>query len=434
MLSRSAIRDRNRVIYGVMRLIALSAVLALASGAVAQDTSWVITNAKIEVGNGQVINDTSLVIDQGRIVAIGGDLTKFSFPKIDGTGLVVYPGFIDAFTRSGLKLPDQPATPVAPAFPSTISGMFWHGNRRGVFADLDAEKLLDPASFSKDYYSNGVTTIHAASARGSFGGWSVITDLVADGLKVGQVMQTLSFAGGGGGFGGGGGGGAGATAPAYPTSLMGRIAVMRQVLWDAKNPGDDSVLKALSPAVQGAKPALFSANTERECFRAFRLSRETGLRPVLLGGREAWRSLEDLAGTDVVVSLDPGFEPTVDPTAASETPLEVRQDRRAAWLAEANYVDRLAKGKVRFAFSADREADKLLELVRKHIGWGLDRNTALRALTIDAASILGIQDKVGTIEVGKRANLAIMTGDFADPKTVVKFVIIGGKRIEVSPK
>lgn len=411
-------------------------LLAITFNAKAQERSWTLSNARIEIGNGRVIERGTIVVLEGRIKSVmEGNPAGTTGTMVDCTGLTIYPGFIDGFSRNGLKTPEAGPAITGPNYRDNVPLEFWRGNRRGVFADTDASALIDPEAFGKDYFANGVTTIHAASGRGQFGGWSAIFDLEKDGLIKKEAMQTIAF-GAGGGFGGGGGGGTAQTGSNYPTSLMGRIAVMRQVLWDSVNPGDDAQLKALNPAVSGKAIVAFSASTEREIFRALTLSEQTNINSVLVGGREAWRVADDLKakGVSVLLNLDAGTEPTVDPNAASETPLEVRQERRATWLEDAKYAQKLAATGVPFGFFADREGDSLLDLIRKHIEWGLDRRTALSALTSSTAKILGVDREIGLIEEGMRANLTVMDGDFAKPGTKVKWVMMRGAKVEVESK
>jgi imidazolonepropionase-like amidohydrolase len=63
------------------------------------------------------------------------------------------------------------------------------------------------------------------------------------------------------------------------------------------------------------------------------------------------------------------------------------------------------------------------------VAWGLPREKALRAITIDTAEILGVADQVGSIEVGKLANLAIWQGDPLELRTPVPRVLVGGRDV-----
>lgn len=397
-------------------MVALS---ILTTTALAQ-RSWVLENARIEIGDGRVIERGSIAIRDGVISAVGTTVDASGLEKVDCSGLTVYPGFIEGFTRKGLKLPDAPTLATPPTYREDPPINFWRGNRRGVNSDLNAADMIDPTDFDAAYFQNGVTTVNAASGRGGFGGWSAIFDLDTDASK--RVIKAKAFQTLTPGFGGGAG---------YPGSILGRFALLRQVLFDARNPGEDKMLAELNSAATGNAPILCTANSDREIYRMLNLARETGFPPAILGGKEAWKFGDHLRSVAVVVSLDSTTAPSKEPAAGSETPRELAEERYAQWEEDAKYVAKLNAAGVSFAFSADGNRDDLLKLVRGHISRGLPRDIALKSLTSTAAKIFGVEKEVGTIEVGKRANLAVFTGDFASEASTVKQVFVRGSKQEV---
>ena len=68
------------------------------------------------------------------------------------------------------------------------------------------------------------------------------------------------------------------------------------------------------------------------------------------------------------------------------------------------------------------------------VAWGLDRDEALKALTIDAAEILGVADRVGSLEPGKDANLFIAKGDPLEIRTAITHVFIDGRDVGLDNK
>jgi imidazolonepropionase-like amidohydrolase len=97
---------------------------------------------------------------------------------------------------------------------------------------------------------------------------------------------------------------------------------------------------------------------------------------------------------------------------------------------------RLAQAGVKFAFSTgDNTNVRLLPYnAAMSVAWGLKREDALRALTIDAAEILGVADRLGSLEPGKDANLFIATGDPLEIRTQITRVVIAGKDVGVDSK
>lgn len=389
------------------------------------------------MGNGRVIPSGTIVVRDGLIASVqeGALAGAANVPVIDLTGKTVYPAFIDGFARAGLSVPDQGTLPTPPSYAENPPTSFWNGNRRGIRADLDAQKLLDPASLGKAWFEQGIGLANLAGPAVTMGGSTALfhtggkpeSALVKHG-----IMQTVSL--GGGGFGGGGGGGG------YPGSIMGRIALVRQIFYDAqfeaakRSATQDPVLAALYWAVQGTMPVGFAASTERDIERAFQIADEFKLKLWLIGGREAWRHADRVKQNNVVVVLDPaaGVEPSVEP--AGGTPQEARIERRDQWRETAKYAIKLAAAGVPFVWGSGLGRAQFLSNVRQQVELGLSRETALAAMTINAARAFGIENRFGTVEAGKVASFTIMNGDFAKKETKVTMVVIAGERFEMEAK
>ena len=96
----------------------------------------------------------------------------------------------------------------------------------------------------------------------------------------------------------------------------------------------------------------------------------------------------------------------------------------------------LARAGVTFAFGTGGAANNRLLPYEAAISvaWGLDRDRALKAITLDAATILGVADRVGSLEAGKIANLFIATGDPLELKTAFTHVFINGRDVGLTTK
>ncbi len=405
----------------------------VAQAAYAQTKDIVINGARIEVGDGTVIPIGSIVIHDGKISQVGATVSAPADAEIiDGKGWFIFPGFIEAYSTRGLKLPDAPAAGTPPDNRNTAPATMWHANRRGIRIDLVASKCLDIADRLKDSYSNGVTTALLAPGNGSLRGSASVIDYVDKG-NVLNPLAAEEIALRGGGFGGGGGGG-------YPGTLLGVTALVRQVLADAQSYAanepakKDAGLENLKPLMNGQMPALFVADTAREIVRASRIAEEFGLRLAVMGGREGYRELDLLKAksTPVILSLDVSDAPSKKVEVGSDaTPQAVLDDRYNVWLEHSQNPKVLSEAGIPLAFTQGLGFGDYLPGVRKLITQGLSRDAALKAMTSGAAAILGVSDKVGSIQVGKLANLVIMNADFADEKSVIQTVIIEGKKIDV---
>ena len=236
----------------------------------------------------------------------------------------------------------------------------------------------------------------------------------------------------------------------YPNSLMGVFAALRQMLLDAqryreaqqtyersprgmRRPNQNRSLAALLPVLDGAMPVVMYADREREIRRALDLAKEFKLRAIIAGGREAEKVAEQLRENKVPVLLSLNFpkRTTAALPEADPEPLRVLRERVEA----PKTAGKLVAARVRFAFqsgalsSMDDFSANLLRAIEN----GLSRDDALRALTIWPAEILGVADRLGTIETGKIANLTITRGDLFDRTLRIAHVFIDGSPVDLRP-
>ncbi|RYG67098.1 hypothetical protein EON77_16790, partial [bacterium] len=251
----------------------------------AQGGETAIVGAKIEIGDGRVIDNGTLVMRGDKIVLLGEGLAAPAGAKIvEGKGLTVYPGFVDAYSTSGLKLPEPlPSGATQPDTLNTAPATMWHENRKNIRADVSAAKALDPKASFADRTAQGITTVLFSGGSGSIAGTAALVDLSAEPkVLVSEAAEEFVFRGGGRFGGMKDEDMAGAQRPAapaaptgypYPGTLFGITALTRQTLWDAKayseeaKPKADPTYEGLRPLVTGRMPALFTMNTAREIAR-----------------------------------------------------------------------------------------------------------------------------------------------------------------------
>ncbi len=435
-----------------MQPIFLLSALLLAPPAAKVAPDIAIVGARIEVGNGQVIESGTIVIHGDRIASVGSGDAPSGATIIDGKGLTVYPGFIDAYSTSGLKLPD--AIPSGTTLPDTLNtapATMWHENRKNIRADVKAAKCLDLKGPFSERYKEGITSVLLSGGTGTLAGTSALVDLASD-VKVlnpeaaGEIVMR-----GGGGFRGGddeemAAGGQGRrpqtqdTTPTYPYpgTLFGIVALMRQTLSDAKyyasqdKPKADPTLEGLRSLVTGKIPGLFSVSNARDIARADHISSEFGFQMIINGTTDGYRMIDVLKArkAPVILSTELADEPSKTVAEGPDAlPKRVVDARWELWKERNANAKLLAEAGIPLAFR-----NPSLVNVRKMIAAGLPRDAALKALTINAANIYGAGDRLGTIEPGKLANLVIMTGDFADEKSKVQSVLVEGNRFETEKK
>src|SRR5258705_10145496 len=432
-------------------LIALS-LFTLALGHMAKGQrsaidTYAITNARIVPVSGPAIERGTVVIRNGLIAAVGPNIkTPADARVIDGNGLTVYPGLIDSYTN--LALPEAPPTP-SPGGGGGGGGFFQAAPRPspggpnstqpvGLQPEVMVEDVIRPGGAEIESSRNiGITTALTLPRTGIWMGQSALINLAGDTpqqmIVVSPVAMHVGFT---------------PLRGSYPGSLMGVFATLRQMMLDARRyrdsmaiyensprgirrPEADKSLAALVPVVDGRMPVVMYANTEREIQRALDLGSEFKLKLIIAGGSESGRLVDRLAtqNVPVLLSLNLPHRTTAAIPEADPEPLRVLRERVEAQ----QTAGKLAKAKVRFAFQSESltNISELLINASKTIENGLSAEDALRAFTIWPAEILGAGNQLGTIEIGKIANLTVMRGDLFDRNSRVAHVFIDGRPMDL---
>ncbi len=395
---------------------------------------FAVRNARIVPVSGPVIENGTVVIAKGLIQSVG---TGVAIPPeawvIDGKGLTVYPGLIDAGTNLGLAQDDDAKKrgtgPSASGPEDRPAATPWR---------VAADELKTDDKRIESWRNAGFTTALSVPEGGIFPGQATVIDLAGerpgDYVVRHRAVVPLSFKPVGGFFG-------------FPDSLMGTIAYVRQVLDDSAwytqaepiyqaNPTKterlpyDRTEYVLSRALQNNELVLLPANNSIQIIRALRLADEWKVRAVLYGGQQGYAVAAALAASKipVLVSLKwPERAKDGDPEA-EQTLRELRFRDRAPGTPAA-----LAKAGVKFAFYSDGIATPkdIFKSLKKATDAGLAPDAALRTLTLDAADILGLSDRLGSIAPGKIANLVVTDGDIFNEKTKVKHVFVDGRWFEI---
>jgi imidazolonepropionase-like amidohydrolase len=212
-----------------------------------------------------------------------------------------------------------------------------------------------------------------------------------------------------------------------------RIETLHQTLKDAQafakvvdGRGADAdtnpVLRALAPVVKGQEPALFNVETANEIKGALDLADEFKLKAILSGCAEAWKAVNLLKNKNVPVILGAVLESPGD----DSYPYDVNYSTAAA----------LVKTGVKIAFTSDStsSARDLPWHAGMSVAFGLSKEEAVKAVTINPAQILGIDAQTGSISEGKIANIMLTDGDPLEHATKVKQLFIAGKPVELKSK
>ena len=424
-----------------MKNLVLAAVI-LSAGAMAQThpAAIAIRNVKIVTVSGPVIARGTVVIRDGLIDSVGDNVQPPAGAEIiDGNGLTVYPGLIDALSTWGIPQPTAGRGGRGGTQPPAEPPARGPEDRPRTTSWIKAADQIQPNDRRSETARNaGFTTAVVFPTQGIFGGQGSVVNLAGSKAEemvlvpsVGQYIAMNI----GRGFGGG-----------FPSSLMGVIAYVRQIYLDAdhykqvkaaydrdprgmKRPEYDRALEG----VIESKRILLPANREVEMDRMARFTAELQQPAILYGMREGYRSGDVLKKSNlpVLVSLKwPEKARDADPDEV-DTMRTLENREKSPTTPQV-----LKQAGVRFAFYSDGlDAPRDLQrAVKKAIDGGLSREDAVRALTLSPAEIYGIADRLGSVEKGKIANLVVTRGDIFDDRTRVEMVFIDGVKHTPTPE
>jgi imidazolonepropionase-like amidohydrolase len=424
-------------------LICASSVLAqqignptAQQGVIPARGTFAIRNARIVTVSGPDIENGTVVIRDGKIEAVGANVSvPAGAQTIDGTGLYVYPGMIDAGTNMGLVEVPQGANGTVDI--SEVGDL--NPNAKAIIA-------VNPHSAHIGVTRvEGITTTVTAPTGGLISGQAAVINLLGTAPKemavVPQAALVINYPRLGGG---GGGGGFGPPQQQAITSEAlaaneRELDQIRKMLRDAEaygrsqdayakdpslpRPDRNVVLEPLVPYVRGEQPVIFRAEREAEIRGALRFAEEMKLKPIILGGNDAWKVASLLKAKNVPVILTGIFS------------LPSREDDPYDTLYE--QPAKLLQAGVRFCIStgdAGAEVRNLAQYAGMAAAYGLSKADALKSVTLYPAQIMNVGDRLGSIEAGKMANLVVTDGDLLEIRTRIRYLFIDGRQVVLTSR
>ena len=385
--------------------------------------TYVIRKATVHTLAGEPIEKGTVIVRDGRIAGVGRNLgVPRGAEVIDAAGLHVYPGMIDAFSFLGLTEVGR--------LRATVDL-----NEKGDFnPQLEAVTAVHPAS---DHIpvtrANGIT--HALIAPGSRGlmpgqaslihldGWTWEEMRIESSTAVVLIWPTIRFFPGP----------ARSTPSSVPRTYKDakkkydeRVAELDRWMESARHysrakasatslPETDTKMESLRSVIEQERPLLVVANQVRDIRNAIAFADKHKVKMILAGGFESWKVVDLLKEKQIPVILRPTQVLPGHEDDPYDRPFTIASD--------------LHEAGVRFAFGTFNSANSrvLPYEAAGAVAFGLPRDEALRAVTIYPAQILGIDDRFGTIEEGKVANLIVTDGDPLEIRTHTKHLFINGR-------
>jgi imidazolonepropionase-like amidohydrolase len=412
------------------------AALTILPGILTADVgpTYAIRNCRIVSMAGPVVEKGTIVIRDGLVESLG-PADKIKLPEdaeiIEAEGLTAYPGLISAHTNLFIEIPQAQAEPSPFEFGPEAQQPPQEDKYPPGPGLMVYDQLKPKRTAMESFHKAGITAVLVAPARGIFQGQSLLLSLNGEKLEPMVVKNPfalhINFT---------------TERRAYPSSLMGTIAHIRQSFMDAeyyaarkaqyekiligmKRPEYDPRLEALIPFVKDKRPVVFQCNNLEDIKRALRIIDEFKLNALLSGANEAWRVADVLKNTTVPLLVTLDFRPPMTSQYSSQG--EELRKKAEAEIYPANAAA-LAKAGLRFALTSFGLADgaAFTKNVLAAIKAGLPRDEAIRALTVQPARTLGLDRQLGTLEPGKIANVVLTRGElFGEKMQTVKVFVDG---------
>jgi imidazolonepropionase-like amidohydrolase len=419
-----------------LSLFSMAATASLAQMADKKAVSSEVTAIRggklLTVSHG-VIENGVIVMQNGKITAMGGANTAIpkSAKVIDASGMTVYPGLIDSETHLGLT--EISADRMTNDTLENSDEIMPHMH---VYDAFHAETALIPVT-----RINGITNAIVSPANGdTLPGQDSFIQLAGKSAEemilVRDIAMPMNFTGAqrrNQNF----------DSAKYPFTRMGMATQLRQAFIDAqdydqkmaayekKKSGDadkagappkrDLKLEALLPYLHGQKPVILAAEESNDVQTAMGLAREFHLKVILNHLSHASSVLDQVAASGFPVIVGPIYEQPKE----SE-----RYDAVFRLPAE------MAKRGIKIAFASyDAHNSRNLPYAAGYAtAFGLSPEEALKAITLNPAQMFGVDKELGSLDVGKTANVVVANGDPLDVKTDVKHVFIDGQEIPLVNK
>jgi imidazolonepropionase-like amidohydrolase len=409
--------------------------VTLQQGVVGPQGVYAIRNARIVTVSGPEIENGTLVIRNGLIEAVGASATVPSgAQEIDARGLIVYPGMIDAGTSMGL-------VEIASGAPGSVD----LAEVGEINPNAQAIVAVNPHSAHVAVTRvNGITSVITMPLGGLISGQAALINLNGTTPREMAVVPAAALvinfprvsAPGGEFF---SEQQQGPNLTEALATVTRQVEQMRKLLRDAEaygraqdayasdprlpRPDQNVALASLVPYVRGTRPVILRADRETEIRAAVRFAEEMRLRPIILGGNDAWKAASFLKEHNVPVILNGLYN------------LPMLEDDFYDTLYE--NAAKLQQAGVRFCISTGNSGANVRDLPYEAglaSAFGLPRSEALKAVTLYPAQIMNVADRMGSIEAGKLANLVVTDGDLLEPRTRVRYLFIGGRQIPLNTR
>ncbi len=388
---------------------------------------YAFTNATVVKNAQTTLQNATVVIRKGKIASVGNDAAPKDAVVIDCKGKYIYPSFIDLYTDYGMVAQQSQGRGFnfggTSQMLSTTKGAYaWN---MAVKAEADASKVFTVNdNKAKELRGNGFGVVLTHVNDGIVRGNGTLVSLANE--KENKVMLKekasahYSF-------------NKGSSTQDYPNSLMGSIALLRQTYLDAQWYKTKPVEEGMNLTLQAfnelqAMPQIIEAGDKWQDLRAIKIAKEFNANYIVVGGNNEYQRIADIKNTGASFIMPVALPQASDVEDPNDARFIALSEMKHWEMANGNLAQ-FEKNNINFAITTYglRESNTFMTNLRKAIAAGLSESKALEALTKVPATLLGVENQVGTLEAGKWANLLITSGPIFKEKTILFQNWIQGK-------
>ena len=387
-------------------------------------------NAKIYITPTYVVENGILLIQEGRVINVGqGIKLPENTVLIDLEGKSIYPSFVDIYSDFGIaKTKRKSGGSRSAQYSASREGFYWNDHIRPEQNAIDQFKYDDKTAKSLLEAGFGVVNTHIQDGivRGT-GALIALDSKGTDSQRIlsDQSVQYTSFSK------------SVRSQQSYPSSIMGAMALLRQLNHDAEwyktgnVPTKDRSIEAFNQHKK--KVQIFEAGSRANALRADAVGDAVGVQYVILGGGDEYERINDIKNTQATFILPLNF-PKAFNVEDSFLTTYLELEAMKEWNQRPGNPATLKRSGVSFAFTTKglKSMKDFKTNVLKSIKYGLDKVTALEALTTEPAKILG-NPKLGNLNIDSYANFLITSGDIFEAETTLYENWVNGSRTIITP-
>ncbi len=383
---------------------------------------YAFTNATVVVDYQTTIANGTLIIAKGKVEAVG---TNLPIPTgavvVDLKGKYIYPSMVDIYSEYGIEKPT--AQQGGGGFRASAFNEQYVSNKKGAYSWNEAikpelrgnELFVVNAQNAKGLRDLGFGAVNTHFADGISRGAGVLVSLADKDehelILKGETAAYYSFR-------------KGTSTQNYPSSQMGSIALLRQTFFDAQwyknNPKVEYNISLDYWNKNLALPQIIEISGKLNLLRADKVGDEFGKQFIIRGFGDEYQRIGEIKATNAPLILPLNFPDAYDVEDPYDAQVVSLTEMKHWELAPTNAAV-VAKAGIEFAFTADGLKSKadFIKNIQKSIEYGLDKQTALKAITYTPAKLIGAESMIGSLKKGMIANFLITSKEIFDKENVV---------------